>query len=313
MNFFRIHRALVIFVLLSGGCSDRSSAATIRFQPVADTTLVEIAPDSNMGATWFLNAGTAGSSGLRNRGLYQFDFSSIPAHSKIKFAAVTLEVTREPSGGGPSSSFALHRMLKSWGEGDKNSTEVGSPGLGFPASTNEATWNARFAFTTNTWTFPGASNDFAAAVSSSTVVYGVALFPFFDSTPQMIADVQSWLNDPPSNFGWLLKTESESTARTARSFGSREFAGIDTNSPPYLEVEFIPPPIISGEQIANGRFEFSFLAESNQSYVVEFKDAVMPINPWLTLTNLGASIAATNVLVSDTLSTNTRFYRVSLP
>ena len=283
-------------------------AATVVLQPVADTTLVEVAPDNNMGGAAFVNAGTAGNNGLRNRGLYKFGFSFIPPNSKIKSAAVTLEVTAEPGSGGVSSSFALHRMLKSWGEGDK-STNI-SPGLGVLATTNEATWNHRFALTTNTWTFPGASNDFATVISSSTQVYGTADFPHFGSTPQMVSDVQIWVNDSSSNFGWLLKTESESTLKTARGFGSREFAGEDTNSPPKLQVEFIAPPTLFNPQITNGQFSFSFLAEANEAYKVEFKNTFASTNSWLTVTNISASMVATNISVSDPISSSTRFYRV---
>ncbi len=313
MNHVRIHRAVLLFIFLVSVIFHRAFAATILLQPVADTTLIEIAPISNMGGSTFVNAGTAGQNGARNRGLYKFNFSSIPPYSKIKSAAVTLEVVQEPSAGGVSSLFDLHRLLKSWGEGDKVTALHDGGGLGLLATTNEATWNSRFAFTTNLWSSPGASNDYATAVSSSTPVYGVADFPHFNSTPQMIADVQDWVNDPASNFGWLLKSESEATAKTARGFGSREFAGADVNSPPYVAVEFVPPPTIFGLQITNSQFKFSFTAESNQAYVVEFKNVVVSTNSWLALTNIVAPIASTNILVSDTVSTNARFYRVVAP
>ena len=285
-------------------------AATVVLQPVADTTLIEAAPTNNLGGSTFVNAGTSGI-GTRNRGLYKFDFSSIPPYSKIKSAAVTLEVLYEPNAGGVSSMFGLYRLLKSWGEGDKITIHmVDSSGFGLPATTNEATWNSRFAFTTNNWTSPGASNDFATVISSSTQVYGTADFPYFGSTPQMVADVQIWVNDSSSNFGWLLKTESESTLKTARGFGSREFAGEDTNSPPKLQVEFIAPPTLFNPQITNGQFSFSFLAEANEAYKVEFINAFASTNSWLTVTNINAPMLATNISVSDPISSSTRFYRV---
>ena len=182
-----------------------------------------------------------------------------------------------------------------------------------PATVGEATWNARFAFTTNAWGFPGASNDYAPAVSSSTSVFGEADFPLFASTPQLVGDVQTWVNNPGLNFGWLLKSESESIQKTARRFGSREFAGADPNSPPHVVVEFVLPPALFNVGVTNGRVQFSFLAESNQTYVAEFKNALTPAGSWLLLTNINAPIASTNISVSDAVSTNTRFYRVVLP
>lgn len=310
MNSARLSRAIAL-ALCSGGFFQSAIAVTLRIQPSADTTLIEIAPDNNMGGTQFVNAGTAGANGGKNRGLYKFDFASIPAGSKIRSALVTLEATGVPDGGGESSTFTMHRVLQPWGEGDKDTTFLGGPGLGLPASTNEATWNARLAFTTN-WTSPGASNDFSTEISSSATVYGVEIFPEFASTPQMISDVRTWVDNPDLNFGWLLKTEAESTARTARRFGSREFVGIDTNSPPYVEVEFVAPPIVSGTQVTNGQLGFSFLTESNQAYVVEFKNA-LSTNSWLALTNIGASPVPATIFVSDPISTNARFYRIVAP
>jgi len=311
MNFVKIHRVIALFMLLVWGTFQQATAATIRLQPAADTTIVEAAPDNNLGGTIYVNAGTSGI-GTKNRGLYRFNLSSIPQNSKIKSAMLALEVSKEPNGGAVASTFGLHRVLKSWGEGNKDSSIEPSIGFGYPATTNEATWNSRFAFTTNIWTNPGAEGDYITNSSSSMMVYGIGDFPQFASTPEMIADVQMWLGNDSTNFGWLLKTESESTSRTARGFASREFAGADTNTPPYLLIEFISLPTISEAQITNGQFSFSFLAEANEAYVVEFKNN-LAADSWITLTNIAPLLAPTNISVFDPISTNARFYRVSVP
>ena len=143
MNHVRIHRAVLLFIFLVSVIFNRAFAATILLQPVADTTLIEFAPTNNMGGSTFVNAGTAGQNGARNRGLYKFNFSSIPPYSKIKSADVTLEVVQEPSAGGVSSMFDLHRLLKSWGEGDKVTGLHDGGGLGLLATTNEAGRNEK--------------------------------------------------------------------------------------------------------------------------------------------------------------------------
>ena len=310
MILLAMRRLLASGVVLGAG---PLFAATIFLQPVADTTLIESVPNNNMGGTPFVNAGTAGSNGARNRGLFKFDFRSIPPGAKIKSASLKLEVTGVPGAGAESSSFALHRMLKNWGEGNKNSILEPSIGLGLPAEINEATWNSPIAFTTNMWNGPGAFNDFADVVSSATFVYGLSDFPIFSSTPQLVSDVQLWTSDSATNFGWLLKTESEGTRRTARRFGSREFAGLDTNSPPFVEINFVPPPVLMSPNVTNGQFQFSFLAEADQAYRIEFIDALSSSNSWLTFSNFSAPAATTNVLISDALATNARFYRVVAP
>jgi hypothetical protein len=43
----------------------------------------------------------------------------------------------------------------------------------------------------------------------------------FPSTPALVADVQSFVNDSVSNFGWLIMSSAEDTANTARRFASR--------------------------------------------------------------------------------------------
>lgn len=311
MNSFFLQRAGLL-VALAASCFEANSA-TIKLQPIADTSLAEVSPDNNLGGTAFVNAGTAGvnASGARNRGLFQFDFGSIPANSRITSASLQLEVVFQP-GNPESSSFALHRMLRSWGEGSQDSTANPSPGIGIAAITNEATWNAPFAFI-NTWSSPGADGNFNSTVSSRASVFGLADFPLFPSTTEMISDAQMWLDNPAMNFGWMLKTESEEIFYTARRFGSREFTAGDVNSPPYLEIEFVPPLSIRDPHVNGGQFLFAFSAAAGQGYVVEFKNALATTNSWQTLTNVSAPVASTDILVSDVISTNARFYRVIAP
>jgi hypothetical protein len=52
----------------------------------------------------------------------------------------------------------------------------------------------------------------------------------------MVADVQSWLNNPAANFGWLVLGD-ESEIGTAKRFDTRESA-----SPPVLTIQFRPAP-----------------------------------------------------------------------
>ncbi len=271
--------------------------------------------NNNLGGTHFFIAGTTGgiAGGTRNRALIRFDLSSIPENSKIKSVSLKLEVARAPANAAVSS-FALHRFLRSWGEGNKNSTdEPSSPGLGYEATINEATWLSPFALTTNSWSSPGAGSDFSPLVSSRTDVYVVGDFPLFNTTTEMIADAQHWIANPGANFGWLLKTETEETFSTARGFGSREFAGIDTNSPPFVSIEFVPPPVISETQVQDGQFQFSFFAEAEQDYKVEWRSAFSSTNLWQTLTNVSGPTSSTNITISDPLSTNAKFYRVVVP
>jgi hypothetical protein len=173
--------------------------------------------------------------------LLQFDIgSAIPAGAQISAATLTLEVVRRPADGFEAALFGLHRVLRPWGEGV--AVPIDNPGgLGAPALPNDATWTHRFAFSER-WSAPGGAPDvdYNQTFSSSAFIYDVDVYEF-EGTLDMIGDVQLWLNNPESNFGWMLMTETENLPFTARRFASRD----DPNGGgPVLTVEFtvVPEP-----------------------------------------------------------------------
>ena len=117
----------------------------------------------------------------------------------------------------------LHKLLADWGEGTSQAT--GKEGQGAP---NDATWRHRFfdtIFGTND------DGDFSATVSASQSVGPIGQYTW--SSAQMIADVQSWPDNPASNFGWLVLGD-ESTILTSKRFDTRE-----TANPPVLTIQYI--------------------------------------------------------------------------
>ena len=171
-------------------------ADTISLLPVADTTLIEFAPDNNLGGADFFNAGTAGN-GNRNRALMLFDPTElIPAGAVITSAQLSLLVVRQPNTGLQNSTFSLRRLLQSWAEGAQVPGEDG-PGIGAPALPEEATLNDRFSGGT-LWAQPGgqAGVDFSTTMSSLAFVGGMGDEIIFASGPALIADVQFWLDNP---------------------------------------------------------------------------------------------------------------------
>jgi hypothetical protein len=219
-----------------------SRAEEVLVFSTADTTLSQNYPNNNLGGLGFANSGTT-QNFTTNRALYRFELSGVvPAGSVVTAAELVLEVTRVPVDGYNSSVFGLHRVLRDWGEGDNVTPPAStSPGAGAPADVGEATWTHRFAGSTGTWGVPGgqAGVDFVAQPSALTPVYSLVNSPYlFGPTPGVVQDVQSWVNDPASNFGWMLISQSEELDFTARRFGSRE----DPFNPPYLNVSFIRVP-----------------------------------------------------------------------
>ena len=119
-----------------------------------------------------------------------------------------------------------------------------------------------------------------------------------------MADVQAWVNTPGNNAGWLLISEDEVTAKTARHFATRE----DANNAPVLTVVFtLPPPVILREpqdQTADetGTASFSVVA-----------DGVPPLRFQWQFNGLDIPDATNSVLTLQNVQTNQAgFYNVNV-
>ena len=210
-------------LVLGVTCAATCIAETITITSSADATLIETSPNNSSGGAEFFNAGTT-QNYTRNRALIQFDVAGqLPADAVITAASLRLEVTRQPVDGFEASPFSLHRVLRPWGEG--STVPMSNPGgLGDPAAAGDATWLHRFAFD-QPWAAPGgeAGIDYLALSSGAVIMYGTVDSPYnFESTMEAVADVQFWLDNPGENFGWMLMTDFEDVAFTARRFASRE-------------------------------------------------------------------------------------------
>lgn len=226
--------ALAILLSLVGTATTR--ADTLVLDPVRDNTLYEDAGGSlSNGAGEYLFVGKTGTNKIR-RCLLAFDVSaSVPLDSKVVSVELALHMSRSITG---SRAVELRRVLADWGEGASNAEA--NEGGGAPAETDDATWLHAF-YPTEFWTSIG--GDFAGSPSATTSVGGVGDY-LWGSTPGMVADVQSWLDDPSGDFGWLLLGD-ETTAVTAKRFDSRENS--DPGVRPTLTVEFVPKAIFTDD------------------------------------------------------------------
>jgi len=164
------------------------------------------------GAGEYFFVGKTNAEKLR-RGLIAFDVAgNIPASAIIDSVKLKLSMSQTIA---DTQRIELHRVLADWGEGTSNAS--GNEGAGAAATPDEATWIHRF-FNTRLWTKAG--GDFVTTASASRTV-GSFGFYVWGSAPQMVADVQMWLNNPASNFGWLL-LGNENKFPTAKRFDSRE-------------------------------------------------------------------------------------------
>jgi hypothetical protein len=225
--------ALAVAAALSSLGGSLASAGIVNINPSKDNTLYQYDPldgDHSNALGFHFFAGETGMNELR-RGVLAFDIAgNVPSGSTITVVSLNVNMSRTPTN--TAYVVELHRLLADWGEG--TSVAPGEEGDGAPATPNDATWRHRF-FDTTFWSTQG--GDFSATVSASQMVGQVGQYTW--SSAQMVADVQAWLDNPASNFGWLVLGD-ETAIATAKRFDTRESA-----SPPMLTIEFIRAPRVA--------------------------------------------------------------------
>src|SRR5439155_8692723 len=148
---------------------------------------------------------------------------SIPPGSTITSASLSMNMSRTLLN--TARTIELHKLLADWGQGTSDAS--GQEGQGIAAATNDATWRHRF-YNTIFWTTQG--GDFSGTVSASQSVGAIGLYVW--SSTQMVADVQSWLDNPATNFGWLV-LGNEAINDTTKRFDTRE-----STIPPVLTIDY---------------------------------------------------------------------------
>src|SRR5579871_725846 len=223
-----------------------SSADSVTLVTSRDTTIYQGNPGNSNGAGQVMFVGNTGQ-GTATRALLGFDIAgNVPAGSTITNVQLQLVLDRAAAFEFNTRGVLLVRLLADWGEGTAGQGSDGSgsgAGFGTPANGTAATWSHRFY---NTVPWAQAGGDFAQTASGSTVVGITSMAYVWNSTPGMVSDVQSWLDNPASNFGWLLLGD-ESTASTAREFFTREAS--DSASRPALVVTYTPPSVATASQL----------------------------------------------------------------
>ncbi len=214
-------------------------AAAVTIDALHDATIYQDTINNSNGAGMGLFAGDTGT-GSPRRGLISFDVAgNVPVGSTITSVQLTLTLGMTPPGGPTTSTIGLYSLTNSWGEGTTGTgtTVIAGTGQGFAANPGDATWNTRF-YPGTLWTTPGGD---AVAVASATSTVGNTIGTAYTwlSTPQLVSDVQGWLNSPSTNYGWLLKNLDETTPMNVRAFYTRDWS--DPAQRPQLEIGYLAP------------------------------------------------------------------------
>lgn len=173
--------------------------------------------------------------GVARRAVVAFDIGRIPRRSTIRSVNVSLFMAQTLMA---SQNVDLHRVLADWGEG--TSLALSGQGGGAAATTDDATWIHR-RFPGATWQTAG--GDFTATPSASTAIANLPARYTWASTPQLVADVQNWVDNPTQNFGWLVRADETQTA-SALAFETKE-STTAANRPQVVITYDLPPAIVT--------------------------------------------------------------------
>lgn len=231
LGFLCVLGGFLIFGV-AGGAADEVQLGALK-----DNTLFEDANgrfSNGAGPVFFV--GKTGQ-GLIRRGVLSFDIAAgVPEGATINSADLTLHMSRTNSG---PVQIGLLRLLSDWGEGASKT----SGGQGAPSQPGDATWIHTF-YDDKFWNKPG--GDFAADARAVQTVGDVGFYTW-NSTAELVADVQGWLDNPPGDFGWLLRGD-EDNPQTSKRFDTRENSESDFR--PVLKIEFTPVPEPTGAAFA---------------------------------------------------------------
>ena len=209
----RVSRSAVMTALVFGIAQASALADDeVTLAASQDNTMFAESDDLSNGAGSRLFAGVTAMNDAR-RALLSFDIAAaVPEGATITEATLRLYMSKTATS---AKDVSLYRLLAAWGEGTSDAPD--QEGTGAPASIGDATWAHTF-YDTDFWTIPG--GEYVPTPSAVQSVGGLGFYEW-GSTAELVADVQLWLDDPSSNYGWIVIGD-ESGPKTAKRFDSRE-------------------------------------------------------------------------------------------
>jgi hypothetical protein len=229
--------------------SNLAVAEVVTLTPSKDRTLYENPAEARSDVVELpLHVGLS-EAGFARRSVLAFDLvGQVPPGSQIQSAALTLHASRTRRG---VQAVYLSTLRSSWAEGP-------APGE------NDDSWTNRSP-SGPAWVHPG--GDYESPIVTACEITDVGCYTW-GPTARMTQTVQQWVNNPASNFGWIL-IGVDSLGAVAKQFDSRE--NPDPQTWPTLTIHFtrlagyLPP--VQGDL--------------NGDRVVDFADMAMLADRWL--------------------------------
>jgi uncharacterized repeat protein (TIGR01451 family) len=230
---------------------------TYQSQSAATATLTAT-EDANI---WIGSGGTTKNYGNCNilyangnpadRALIKFDISNIPSNATI--VSANLKMTKI-GGSNTATNFSVHKITNNWMEGTGTCT----------GTTGVANWSQRQPGIN--WTTPG--GDFNPTSEATISVSNNGNYNW--SIPAL---VQSWVANPSSNYGLMLKFANEASVNNEMEFGSSENSTVANR-----------PQLVINYTTATGP----------GYYVLQLNPASLPPNSTLTTDNIETAVVLNN-------------------
>jgi len=243
--------SLATFLTVTG------QSTAIEIKASRDNTMYSEGPGTlSNGRGDFIFAGTTDDGEIR-RAMIWFDLSALPANLVIDSAKLVLSISKSIAG---DQETSLHRITSDWGEG--NSDATGQEGKGANALPGDATWEHTFYDTAN-WTTPG--GDFIESPTETAISANTG-FTLFNSEG-LLADINSWIDDPESNYGWMIKVD-ENNVPSAKRFYSRNFS--ESAKRPVLTIYH--QPLVSSQAFHSDENKFEmYVSPRGNDMIIESK------------------------------------------
>ena len=236
MSKVNICSTLLLVILVGPVAADQAELEAVKDSGFIATVVDgEVIPSANnFGGHSHVPVGTANNQRL-NRGVFEFDLSSIPADATITSASFEFEVTLQ---GGPDGQagvdFGLFRITNAWDEG------TGTSNVGEPTA-DGVTWSMRTA--NDAWDVLG--GDFSATAVGTTFVDGPSDYSIGGSG--LASVIQNMVDGVIPNNGFLLKGEPEGVLGSAARVSTRE-----GGSAAKLVVSYTDPNFLLGDVNGDG-------------------------------------------------------------
>jgi hypothetical protein len=128
----------------------------------------------------------------------------------------------------------------------------------------------------------------------------------FSATNGILADVQLWIRNPAANHGWMLISDGEAVAKSARHFGSSESA----HAPELVISYSIPAPAPVITEVAHDGENIRFQINGSPGWFYEIETrANVDGGLWTGLTNAPAGPGLMPVLIAVPLTNSHQFFR----